>query len=143
MVGEKERNRENGREKEREKKREKKREKERKREIKREKVCVLAGKRERKKERKTELEGDCIPNSCNHCKKKAIRFMTNSSYIAHTAPLLIRHGLLHVHDMFKLKFLSFTINFYMVYYHHILSLIVNYLRKFLLVICITTIYMLH
>ena len=26
--------------------------------------------------------------------KKAIRFMTNSSYIAHKAPLLIRHGLL-------------------------------------------------
>ena len=39
--------------------------------------------------------------------KKAIRFMTNSSYIAHTAPLLIRHGLLHVHDMFKLKLLKF------------------------------------
>ena len=32
--------------------------------------------------------------------KKAIRFMTNSSYIAHTTPLLIKHGLLHVHDMF-------------------------------------------
>ena len=27
--------------------------------------------------------------------------MTNNSYIAHTAPLLIRHGLLHVHDMFN------------------------------------------
>ena len=39
--------------------------------------------------------------------KKAIRFMTNSSYIDHTAPLLIRHGLLHVHDMFKLKLLKF------------------------------------
>ena len=32
--------------------------------------------------------------------------MTNS-YIAHTAPLLIRHGLLHVHDMLKLKILKF------------------------------------
>ena len=30
--------------------------------------------------------------------RKAIRFMTNSSYIAHTAPLLIGHDLLHVHD---------------------------------------------
>ena len=33
--------------------------------------------------------------------------MTNSSYIAQTAPLLIRHGLLHVHYMFKLKLLKF------------------------------------
>ena len=39
--------------------------------------------------------------------KKAKRFMTNSSYIAHTVPLLIRHGLLHVHDMFRLKLLKF------------------------------------
>ena len=39
--------------------------------------------------------------------KKAIRFMTNSIYIAHTAPLLVKHGLLHVHDMFKLKLLKF------------------------------------
>ena len=33
--------------------------------------------------------------------------MTNSSYIAHTAPLLIRHGLLHVHDMFRMKLLKY------------------------------------
>ena len=33
--------------------------------------------------------------------------MTNSSYIAHTAPLLVKYGLLHVHDMFKLKLLKF------------------------------------
>ena len=26
--------------------------------------------------------------------KKALRFMTNSSYIAHTAPLFIQHGVL-------------------------------------------------
>ena len=39
--------------------------------------------------------------------KKALRFMTNSSYIAHMAPLLVKHGLLHVHDMFKLKLLKF------------------------------------
>ena len=39
--------------------------------------------------------------------KKAIRFMTNSSYIANTAPLLVKHGLLHVHNMFKLKLLKF------------------------------------
>ena len=44
---------------------------------------------------------------CHKLQKKAMRFMTNSSYIAHTAPLLIRHGLLHVHDMFKLKLLKF------------------------------------
>ena len=39
--------------------------------------------------------------------KKALRFMTNSSYVAHTAPLLIRHGLLSVTDMYKLKLLKF------------------------------------
>ena len=31
----------------------------------------------------------------NFCKKKALRFMTNSGYIAHTTPLLIKHGLLN------------------------------------------------
>ena len=30
--------------------------------------------------------------------------MTNSCYIAHTTPLLIKHGLLNVRDMYKLKF---------------------------------------
>ena len=39
--------------------------------------------------------------------KKALRFMTNSSYVAHTAPLLIRHGLPSVTDMYKLKLLKF------------------------------------
>ena len=29
--------------------------------------------------------------------KKALRFMTNSSYIAHTAPLFIQHGVLRVY----------------------------------------------
>ena len=33
--------------------------------------------------------------------------MTNSSYVAHTAPLLIRHGLLSVTNMYKLKLLKF------------------------------------
>ena len=33
--------------------------------------------------------------------------MINSSYIAHTAPLLVKHDLLHVHDMFRLKLLKF------------------------------------
>ena len=36
--------------------------------------------------------------------KKALRFMTNSSYGAHTAPLPIRHG---VTDMYKMKLLKF------------------------------------
>ena len=31
----------------------------------------------------------------------ALRFMTNSSYVAHTSPLLIRHGLLSVTDIYK------------------------------------------
>ena len=39
--------------------------------------------------------------------KKALRFMTNSGYIAHTTPLLIKHGLLNVRDMYKLKLLKF------------------------------------
>ena len=37
--------------------------------------------------------------------KKASRFMTNSSYIAHTAPVFIQHGVLRVTDMYKLKLL--------------------------------------
>ena len=37
----------------------------------------------------------------------ALRFMTNSSYRAHTTPLLINHGLLNVRDMYKLKLLMF------------------------------------
>ena len=43
----------------------------------------------------------------NICKKKALRFMTNSGYISHTTPLLIKHGLLNVRDMYKLKLLKF------------------------------------
>ena len=39
--------------------------------------------------------------------KKALRFMTNSGYIAHTTPLLIKHGLHNVRDMYKLKLLKF------------------------------------
>ena len=39
--------------------------------------------------------------------KRALRFMTNSSYRAHTTPLLIKHGLLNVRDMYKLKSLKF------------------------------------
>ena len=42
-----------------------------------------------------------------YCKKKGLRFMTNSSYIAHTAPLFIQHGVLRVTDMYKLKLLKF------------------------------------
>ena len=39
--------------------------------------------------------------------KKAFRFMINSNYLAHTTPLLIKHGLLNVRDMYKLKLLKF------------------------------------
>ena len=42
-----------------------------------------------------------------HLQKKALRFMTNSGYIAYTTPLLIKHGLLNVRDMYKLKLLKF------------------------------------
>ena len=43
----------------------------------------------------------------NFCNKKALRFMTNSGYIAHTTHLLIKLGLLNVRDMYKLKLLKF------------------------------------
>ena len=43
----------------------------------------------------------------NFYKRKALRFMTNSGYIAHTTPLLIKQGLLSVRDMYKLKLLKF------------------------------------
>ena len=33
--------------------------------------------------------------------------MTDSSYLTHTTPLLIKHGLLNVGDMYKLKLLKF------------------------------------
>ena len=36
--------------------------------------------------------------------KKALRFMTNSSYLAHTTPLLIKHGFLNVYKLKLLKF---------------------------------------
>ena len=39
--------------------------------------------------------------------KKALRLMTNSNYLAHTTALLIKHGLLNVRDMYKLKLLKF------------------------------------
>ena len=37
----------------------------------------------------------------NFYNKKALRFMTNSGYIAHITPLLTKHGLLNVRDMYK------------------------------------------
>ena len=53
-----------------------------------------------------EIVGNIATN--NHTlQKKALRFMTNSSYLAHTTPLLIKHGLLNVGDMYKLKLLKF------------------------------------
>ena len=38
--------------------------------------------------------------------KKALRFMANSCYIAHTTHVLIKHGLINVRDMYKLKLLK-------------------------------------
>ena len=40
-------------------------------------------------------------------KKKALRIMTNSGYIAPRTPLLIKYSLLNVRDMYKLKLLKF------------------------------------
>ena len=39
--------------------------------------------------------------------KKAIRLVTNSSYIAHTTPLFVEEKLLKVQEIFKLKLLKF------------------------------------
>ena len=38
--------------------------------------------------------------------KKALRFMANSCYIAHTTHVLIKLGLINVRDMYKLKLLK-------------------------------------
>ena len=38
--------------------------------------------------------------------KKAIRLISNSSYISHTNPLFIQHKLLKIGDLFKLKLLK-------------------------------------
>ena len=45
-------------------------------------------------------------NKLELLQKKALRLMTNSNYLAHTTPLLIKHGLLNVRDMYKLKLLK-------------------------------------
>ena len=51
-------------------------------------------------------------------KKKAIRLISNSSYISHTNPLFIQHKLLKIGDLFKLKLLKlyykFSYNFFTV-----------------------------
>ena len=38
--------------------------------------------------------------------KKAIRLISNSSYISHTNPLFIQHKLFKIGDLFKLKLLK-------------------------------------
>ena len=60
-------------------------------------------------------------------KLEHLRFMTNSGYIAHTAPLLIKHGLLNVRDMYKLKLLKF-------YYKLSYDLLLPYLNHYIEVI---------
>ena len=70
--------------------------------------------------------------------KKALRFMTNSSYVAHTAPLLIWHGVLSVTHMYKLKLLKFYYKLsydLLPPYFNICNVILSHLGKNLLVIC--------
>ena len=43
-------------------------------------------------------------------KKKAIRLVTNSAYIAHRTPLFIEKRLLKVQDIFKLRLLKLYYN---------------------------------
>ena len=57
--------------------------------------------------------------------KKAIRLITNSSYIAHTTPLFVEEKLLKVQEIFKLKLLkNFIISYAIIYYRLILIVIV-------------------
>ena len=58
---------------------------------------------------------------------KALRLMTNSNYLAHTTPLLIKHGLLNVRDMYKLKLLKF-------YYKLSYDLLPPYFNKYIEII---------
>ena len=53
--------------------------------------------------------------------------MTNSGYISHTTPLLIKHGLLNVRDMYKLKLLK-------VYYKLSYDLLPPYFKYYIEVI---------
>ena len=57
--------------------------------------------------------GGLIVINLKYCKKRALRFMTNRSYIAHTVPLFIHHGVLRVTDMYmyKIKLLNFYYKF--------------------------------
>ena len=59
--------------------------------------------------------------------KKALRLMTNSNYLALTTPLLIKHGLLNVRDMYKLKWLKF-------YYKLSYDLLPPYFNKYIEII---------
>ena len=59
--------------------------------------------------------------------KKALRLMTDSNYLAHTTPLLIKHGLLNVRDMYKLKLLKF-------YYKLSYDLLPPYFNKYIEII---------
>ena len=66
-----------------------------------------------------------IPHRLESLQKKALRFMTNSSYLAHTTPLLIKHGLLNVRDMYTLKLLTF---YYKLLYDLLPPYFYNYIK---------------
>ena len=53
--------------------------------------------------------GGVYSHKLESLQKKALRFKTNSSYLAHTTSLLINHGLLNVRDMYMytLKLLKY------------------------------------
>ena len=53
------------------------------------------------------LQYYCHSHILDLLEQRALRFMTNNSYRAHTTPLLIKHGLLNVRNMYKLKLLTF------------------------------------
>ena len=61
--------------------------------------------------------------------KRTLRIITNSSYIAHTEPILNELGLINVKDMFSLKIINFFyINYLTICCHHIFNHI-NHFRK--------------
>ena len=63
--------------------------------------------------------------------KRILRIITNSTYIAHTEPILKELGLINVNDMFSLKILIFYRNYLTICCHHILNHINHFKKKLL------------
>ena len=71
--------------------------------------------------------GDIRGEHWTKFKKKAVRTITYSNYIAHSEPLLKELNLLKVKDLFELKILKFLFKLY----HNTLPPYFNYYRSYL------------